>query len=210
MKKLLLLSLGLIMAVGLQAQGEETAGNKMWIGGTAGFGSSSVKDGESSSGYQFGPQFGYMLNDKMGVAINLLVNGGTNKQNNANNDEVKMSGWNIEPFFRYYFAGAGNFKFFGDALVGFGGGKTTWSADDMPEDGESKYSTFGINVRPGVQYWFNDNWSMLTTIGVLGYNSQTDNIGEEDGAGNSLEETTSDFGIAVDFSNINFSVYWHF
>ncbi len=205
MKKLMLVSLGLIMAMGLNAQG-----NKMWIGGNAGFGTNNVKDGDSFSSWQFGPTFAYMLNDNMAVGINLLSNGSTDKANNNSNDVYKMSGWNIEPFFRYYFAGAGNFKFFGDGLVGFGGGKETWESDMSTEPFESKYSTFGIWVRPGAQFWFNDNWSVAATIGALGYSSRTNNKDETNNAGESIETTTTNFGIAVDFSNTNFSVFWHF
>lgn len=210
MKKLLLLSIGLIMAAGLQAQGEESSGNKMFIGGNAGFGTNNVKDGDSFSAWQFGPTFAYMLDDKMGVGINVMMTGSTNKQNNNDNEVNTLSGWNIEPFFRYYFAGAGNFKFFGDALVGFGGGKTKYESDLLTDPIESKYSTFGIWVRPGLQFWFNDNWSMAATIGALGYSSRTDNKGETNGAGESTESTTTNFGLAIDFANTNFSVFWHF
>jgi hypothetical protein len=54
----------------------------MWLGGTAGFMNSSVKDGRSSSAYMFGPQVGYMLGEKAAVGLNFNVNRTTTNQNN--------------------------------------------------------------------------------------------------------------------------------
>ena len=197
MKKLLLLTAVVLIGFGAQAQ------NRMWLGGTLGFGSSTVKDNDATTGYQVGPQFGFMLNENMAVGLNMIMNGVTNKANNADNDVFKTSGQNFEPFFRYYFAGTGNFKFFGDARVGFGGGKTLHTNDVDPDD-ESTFSNFSIMVVPGAQYWFNDNWSMAATLGGIGYRSTTNNKG-----GNN-ESTTNEFAIGVDFDTFNLGFFFHF
>ena len=97
--------------------------NKMWLSGNVGFGTDNTKDGETNSNWNFGPSFGYFLNDKMAVGIGVDFSGSTSKRNDTKNEIRKSSGWEISPFFRYYFAGAGNFRFFGEAYLGFGGGK---------------------------------------------------------------------------------------
>ena len=203
MKKVLLIAVGLVFGTTLIAQ-EEAGGNKMWIGGTVSFGTSSVKDASNSSDYTVGPSFGYMLNDKAAVGLNLTFDGSTFKHNNNDNEVDKSSGYNIAPFFRYYFAGKGDFKFYGDLNVAFGGGTDKTESDDPNQVRDSKYSSFGFGINPGVQYWFTPNWSMASTIGLLDYSSRTSNKDQNN------ESTTNDFDFGATFSTLNFSFFYHF
>lgn len=193
-----------ISAFGLKAQeGTKPSGNKMWLGGTLGFGTNSIKDGRTGNNWIVGPSFGRMINSKMAIGLNLNVSGSTIKEKNLTADVTKTSGWNAAPFFRYYFAGVGNFKFFGDAYVSVGGGKEKLS-NNLFVSSETKYSNFGAGISPGIQYWFNPNWSIASTIGALAYTNTTStpNIGKS--------TVTSTFDAKVDFSRINFSCFWHF
>ena len=215
MKKILLIAAGLMLSAGTFAQEGASSGNKMWIGGTAGFNSGGTKDkgddtnSQSTFKYNVGPSFGYMLNEKMAVGINVMFGADNSTQNNATEDKTANSGYNFQPFFRYYFAGSDNFKFYGDLAVGFGGGNTTWS-DNTGASNESKYGTFDLGVTAGAQYWFTPDWSMASSIGLLGYNSHTSNKGQTDAAGKSKENVTSDFGLNATFSTLNFSFFYHF
>ena len=200
MKKITLLTL--MMFIGLFSQAQIG----MWLGGTVGFGSSSEKDGMSSSAYIFGPSAGYMLGEKAAVGLNLNFMGTTMKQNNNSEDVSKSTSYEIQPFFRYYFAGTGGFKFFGDAKVGFGGGNTTFEDNTGAAKTEFKSSNFGIELAPGVQYWFNDSWSMAASVGVLGFGSTTNGTNLDE----ALQTTTTDFGLLGDFSTLDFSFFWHF
>lgn len=202
MKKMIVM-ISVLAATGLTAQeATKSSGNKMWLGGSLGYGSNNVKNGETGSNWNVGPSFGFMLNDKMAVGINAGVFGSTLKRKNLLEDVTKTSGWNAAPFFRYYFAGAGNFKFFGDAYVAFSGGKVKYTNNISPGS-ETTYNSFGGGIRPGIQYWFNPNWSVASTIGALSYVSETDKSG-----GTSTVNTK--FDAKVDFSTINFSLFWHF
>lgn len=212
MKKLVFLIMAVVTTAGLNAQeAAKTSGtdNKMWLGGSVGFGTDNTKDGQSSSNWNFGPSFGYFLNEKMAIGLGFNIAGSTNEQNDTDEEVRKSMGWEVAPFFRYYFAGAGNFKFFGDALIGFGGGSNTYE-DNTPTSNESKYSTFGVGVRPGIQYWFNNNWSMTSTIGLLGYRSTTNNKDEVNADGSSAEVVSTSFDLNANFSTINFSLLFHF
>lgn len=202
MKKITLLSI--MMFIGFVSQAQIG----LWVGGVGMFNSTTTDfendlvDDPSLTQGAFGPSVGYMLGERAAVGINLMFTGSTFKENNDVNEETKMSGYMIEPLFRYYSGNEGNFKFFGDLKVGFGGGTTTMSEDNQ-EDQESKYSSFGVNVAPGMQYWFNDSWSILATVGQLGYNSNTQNVDEA----NQYSDNT--FGLQLDFSTINFALFWH-
>ena len=141
MKKVLLMAIGLIAGTTIYAQDETTtessspsssSSNRMFIGGTAGFfseGFSHASDDSrevNTNSWVVGPTFAFMLSDKMGVGINLSVDGSTTKYENIDKDIEKMSGYSFQPFFRYYFAGTETLKFYGDLAVKIGGGKSTF------------------------------------------------------------------------------------
>jgi len=218
MKKVLLIAVGLMFSAVTFAQDSESSENKMWIGGSAGFRTEGHAREDNNTydyyrtSYSFGPTFGFMLNDKMAVGLNFAIDGSTRKDENKTHDINKTFGYNFEPFFRYYFAGSGNFKFYGDATINFGGGKKSWENDNSSEPKETKYSKFGYGIHPGVQYWFTDNWSMASTIGLMGYTSlyQERFINDANGNPITVDDKTSNFYFVSDFSSLKFSFFYHF
>ncbi len=180
MKKVFLVMIVVLIAIGINAQ--EKASKGMWLGGTVGF-TSGDYDGTDVSSYKIGPAWGMMLNKQWGAGVNLLIKGQDNSGESVNT-------WSVEPYIRYYKGITGNFKFFGDGVVAFGGG--------------DNHSMFGVGVRPGMQYWFTSNWSMASSLGMLGYKSETHNKGEVN------ERDYSNFGLDFDMSAVNFSLFYHF
>jgi hypothetical protein len=222
MKKSVFILLAVLATAGLKAQdapiSASTAGTtkKMWLSGNAGFGADNEKDGPSSSNWNFGPSFGYFLNDKMAIGLGVGLNGGKTVQEFNVGTTIyertdKSMGWQVAPFFRYYFAGTGNFRFFGDLYVAIGGGNnTTEQTTPGFTTAEVKYGTFGAGLRPGVQYWFNNNWSMASSIGILSFDSRTDDKGGKDAAGKSTEVKSSQLNLNANFAALNFAFYFHF
>lgn len=210
MKKIIIM-LAVVAATGLNAQDAASGGTtkKMWLSGNAGFGTDNVKDGDKSSNWNFGPAFGFFLNQKMAIGLGVGLNGTKHVEPFTNPDyerTTKTMGWQVAPFFRYYFAGAGNFKFFGDLYVAIGGGKTTFESTQAgATTSETKYGTFGAGLRPGMQYWFNEKWSMASSIALIGFNSRTDNKGVSNG-----EVKSSQLDLDVNFAAISFALYFHF
>ena len=220
MKKIIAM-LAVLATVSLNAQEASpasTAGTtkKMWLSGSAGFGNDNEKDGPSSSNWNFGPSFCYFLNDKMAIGLGVGLNGTKYVQDIDVAGTIyertdKSSGWQVAPFFRYYFAGTGNFRFFGDLYVAIGGGKNTFEQTTPGfTTTEVKYGTFGAGLRPGVQYWFNNNWSMSSSIGILSFDSRTDDKGGKDAAGKSTEVKSSQLNLNANFAALNFAFYFHF
>tara|TARA_R110002050_G_scaffold300786_1_gene472678 strand:+ start:16662 stop:17309 length:648 start_codon:yes stop_codon:yes gene_type:complete len=215
MKKVLLITVGLLLSIGMQAQDTAPNSTQGWIGGTGGFNAGGIKDENddtksvSTFKYNVGPSFGYMLDNDMAVGINMLFYADNSILNDSMKSETAQTGFTFQPFFRYYFAVNTNFKFYGDFSVGFGQGTTTYS-DITGITKESKNGKFNAGITAGAQYWFNSNWSMASSIGLLGYSQYTSNVGEKDSAGNSLEKVTSDFGLNATFSTLNFSFFHHF
>lgn len=218
MKKIIIM-LAVVAATGLNAQEAASSGGttkKMWLSGGAGFGTNNFKDGDKNSNWNFGPNFGFFLNDKMAIGVGLNLDGTKNVHEYTSGASTyegttKTMGWTAMPFFRYYFAGAGNFRFFGDLYVAIGGGKTNYETTEPGiTASEVKNGTFGAGLRPGFQYWFNEKWSMSSSIAILGFNSRTDDKGGKDAAGKSTEVKSSQLDLNVNFTSINFMLYYHF
>ena len=127
---------------------------KMWLGGEIAFGNLSNRD------FLFGPVFGIMINDKMGVGGTLMYSGG----NNSN-------AWGIGPFFRYYLPVIDKFSFYGDAFLDIGGGDNATNIDG------GEYNTLDFGARAGFEYWFTTRWSITASSNVFIYQS-TDGNGD--------------------------------
>jgi len=175
MKKLLVFTFGLLLMTTVIAQDEQETNSggggdspTMWLGGEVTFGAMSNRD------FTFGPSFGIMLNDKMGV-------GGTLTYSSGNNSNA----WGIEPYFRYYIPVVDKFAFYGDAFVGIGGGDNDTSTDG------GGFNTLDFGARVGLQYWFTQKWSLAASNNVLVYNS-TDGNGDF-GAGLSFNTVNFSF-----------------
>ncbi len=175
MKKLLVITFCLLLMTTVIAQDEQETKSSgsgdsptMWLGGEVTFGAMSNRD------FTFGPSFGIMLNDKMGV-------GGTLTYSSGNNSNA----WGIEPYFRYYIPVVDKFAFYGDAFVGIGGGD-----NDTSDDG-GEFNSLDFGARVGLQYWFTPKWSLAASNNVLVYNS-TDGNGDF-GAGLSFNTVNFSF-----------------
>jgi hypothetical protein len=183
-----------------------SAQTKMWIGGNAGYNSSSTDvTGDTDpkvSGGSFGPQYGYWVNDNIAVGIGLNYSS-TTAENGDDYKSWENSSFSATPFVRYY---KKNDKFgvYGELSLSIGSGKTT-DTDYLDEETTYETKDFSINVGPGVQYWFNDNWSMNTTIGMLSYGTHTD-VGQD--GDDDIVTSGLDFGL--DFTNLNFGLNYHF
>ena len=161
MKRLLLISFGVLIAAALMAQEETLTENqnsnadyRMWVGGEVTFGAMSDLD------FTFGPSFGITVANNMAVGGTLLFSSGNSAYE-----------WGLEPYFRYYLPVSEQFSFYGDAYFGFGGGDNNTDF----QGGDYNYLDFG--VRAGLQYWFVPRWSMAASTDILNYSS-VNNDGE--------------------------------
>ncbi|MFM7728908.1 MAG: outer membrane beta-barrel protein, partial [Flavobacteriales bacterium] len=186
------------------------------IAGNAGYSSSTTDvSGDTDpkvSGGSFGPQYGYWVNDNIAVGIGLSYSSSTAEngtEGGALDYKTKeMTGFSVSPFVRYY-KKMDKFALYGELNIGIGSGKTSWSdvtAGSSPvEVPDAETKSFSLNVGPGVQYWFSDNWSMNTTIGLLSYGTDTQ-VGQ-DGAD---DVVTSDLNFGLDMTSLNFGLNYHF
>lgn len=229
MKKILVLAIGLLFTVAVNAQDK-----KMWLSGSMSISSVTPNDQVDTkiSNMSFGPGFGYWINENLTVGLGLGLSGlkttdgieeigldldGDGSEEFLAYDTKKENQILIAPFMRYYKGIGDNFKLYGQVTIGIGSGTTSWEGvlingvegADFDVD-DVKFSTLGLNVAPGIQYWFSDNWSMNAEIGVLGYNSRTDKDAGINEDGEEVDVKSSSIDLGLGLNNIRFGMNYHF
>jgi hypothetical protein len=148
-----------------------------------------------------------MLNENLAVGLQLNLNGSSTENGLLGvTTKVSDNSFGATPFVRYYKWIGDNFGLYGQFDVAFSSGTQKTEVTDQ-EDVESKTSAFGVGIRPGFQYWFQDDWSVNASVGFLGYASESVD-GPADGDADEI--TTSGFGATLDFSTFNLGFNYHF
>lgn len=168
-----------VLATAINAQHEA---GKMWITGNVGFSKSTIEqilypsheaieiNGKMTT-YQFIPEFGMQLSDKIGVGIQL----GYSYQKTTFTEvdyKVKSSYATIQPFVRYSFLKGTLGGFFLDGSIGGRYGKAHLSYNNE----EETYKGFSVGIQPGVYINISKNISVIGKFSFLGY--QYDKTGD--------------------------------
>lgn len=164
-----------------------TANAQFVIGGTLGIshqgnydkdytGATFTAADNANTSYTIMPKFGYQLNDNMQVGIQLGATysytrnyAGADDTYNSNSDMT----WNFEPYFRYNFASWKGFTLFAEAALGVAiHPKSTATAvvsgSATSVDGNDNWTRFGIDITPGLNYAFNESFSMDIYVDLFG------------------------------------------
>jgi len=148
-----------------------------------------------------------MLNENLAVGLQLGLNGSSTETELLGvTTKVSDNTFGATPFVRYYKWIGDNFGIYGQFDVAFSSGTQKTEVTDQATV-ESKTSAFGVGIRPGFQYWFQDNWSVNASVGFLGYESNSVD-GPVDGDVDEI--TASGFGATLDFSTFNLGFNYHF
>lgn len=168
MKKLfftLAVAVGTFFSVNAQEIGQ------MWIGGTVGLWSSKVDGGDNQLSFKVLPEFGYAINDNIGVGISL----GGGHTHIGGEDWVSLnfkgseSGSNsvnyyrVNPFIRYAFLKGNLGALFFDGGVGYEHTKVCNSGDN------GKFDGIDVGLKPGVAFNVSDKVSLVGKFGFIGY-----------------------------------------
>lgn len=148
-KKLLLL---LLMASGLTA-----ASAQMWVGGDLNYRMTDTHTPQLGSNTQhafsFAPEAGFDLNEKWGVAAQLVYE----HQYDGNNDLTNMFG--IRPYVRYYWGHFDKWHVLTDGGVEFSVTHVCGKDQNI-----NKFSVF---ISPGIDYSLNDRFGLEAHFGNL-------------------------------------------
>lgn len=132
-------------------------------------------------------------------------------------------GWNVALGGEYHFAGTDRLSPYAGLDVKFGGGKTTEEGvnsngavwiDDYSYNSENSFSTLGVNLVAGTDYYFAENFYIGMELG-LGFGSRTDKASSvtETLAGVDIPNAISNESKMSSFGNNfigNFRLGWRF
>lgn len=186
MKKLiftLAIMLGLATTVSAQEVGQ------MWVGGSVGFNSSKIGDGDRVSSYRIIPEFGYAFSENMGVGIKL---GYAHNKSVLGIDATFKDAFTVNPFLRMAFLKGEMGSLFVDGGAGYTYGK---SDKDPVTDKSTKLNAWEVGFRPGVAVNVSKRITLTGKFGFLGY--QHSKLGEI---------KTDDFGFDFDLGQTELGV----
>ena len=154
------------------------ANAQLYVGGSIGFNNSVGKphtgdERNKVMGFNFGPEVGYSLSDKMDVGAMLFL--GTTKTTNLmdsdNKTVAKTNNWNFAPYVRYSLVEFGKFKVMGRASLFIGGqsGKTetTVAGTSLPTVDDPSITRMGLGVTPVLSYNLSSNFVLLADLNFL-------------------------------------------
>ncbi len=225
MKKLLLASA--VALFGLS--NAQIAKGTTYVSGVVGFTQDSDNNTDrKESTFAIVPTAGYFVNTNLAVGLGVgyinnkiqetqVTNLGANATLTTEGKDI-TNAIVIEPFVRKYWTLSDKLYFFGQLSVpmAFGSGKvegTSTLVDTTPglpvttetqsiSQDKNKINSFGVSIKPGLDYFLNKNWSIEATIGNFGY--QTTKV-DVDGA-----KSTDNFNFGVNLKEINFGVKYVF
>ncbi|MBP5548625.1 MAG: outer membrane beta-barrel protein [Bacteroidales bacterium] len=172
---------------------------------------------DKSMNFTFAPSIGYMLNDNMQVGLSLMYSMLSTTVYNTwvypNNESWnldKQSMFGVAPYFRYYFAEAGNFNFFCQAEIAFVAMPRAYYHyyDNSPAplgydnegDGAMSATMLSLSITPGVNYKFSDNWSADCFIDLAGLAFAHTTVKNYIGDDLANTDVTNDFGLIANTS----------
>jgi outer membrane protein len=173
----------------LSAMAQRTAGT-MAIGGGFNVRSTKTEAGTNNTvtttNFSLVPQVGYFVSDNLALGLELSLSNSSSESGNQTN---KGSSYQIGPAVRYYKEIANSqLTVFGQGGVYFGGGSNELTVGNITS--ESKSSSFGIYVAPGLAYFFNEHWAGELYFNGIGYSATDPNKDN-----NADKSTTVFFGV---------------
>lgn len=175
MRKLFLIA---VFAGGISLAHAQTDQGTIMLGGGLNFNTASSKtagvDNGTTTSFGIRPNVGYFISDNLAIGLGLGFNSSTTKTPTAGggtgNDETVTSEFTVSPFVRYYSEIGDKAGAFLQGSVNFGSDKSKFT----PAGGataESKGSSIGVGISPGVYWFITNHIGLESTIGGISFES---------------------------------------
>ncbi|MFZ4633508.1 MAG: outer membrane beta-barrel protein [Saprospiraceae bacterium] len=176
-----------------------------YVGGAAGFSTSKTEFGstttDDSNSWQFSPEVGTWLTDNIQLGLGVTLGGFSSTDENNNESTNSVYGGTL--YGRYFFNPGQAFRPFVGLNIPVLAGKQT--IDFGTGESKSDINQFGVNLNAGFGYAIAPRWTVVGSLGVLGFNSTTF---KPDGGG---EETkTNDFDFLVNSLGNRFTIGFYY
>jgi outer membrane protein len=198
MKKLLFTAAFAVLGLGLTNAQEDDdkkgfAKGDFYMSGAIGYASEKTGDVKANT-FEFSPSAGYFVSENIAVGVSVGIMTGKNEEPGLL--DVDTTQLNAGVFGRYYFTPGKAFSLFGHLEADYVNAKV--------EQGplESKADGFAFGFAPGISYFVSNNFALEASVGVLGYSSTKPDV--------SGAESTDNFRIGVDMSDINLGLIYKF
>lgn len=136
------------------------------------------------------PTVGYFVGTNLAVGLGVGYNndkvtttttGNIGDATFTNENELTQDAIVVAPFVRKYWTLGDKLYIFGQLQVPMQFGNVKTETSSVITDGttvvtnsestENKYTSIGVTVKPGLDYFLNKNWTIEATIGEFGYNN---------------------------------------
>lgn len=187
MKKLLVA--GAVALFGLS--NAQIAKGTAYLSGSVGY-SQEENNNDNSKVENFNvlPTVGYFVGTNLAVGLGVGYNndkatfttsGNIGDASFTNENEITQDAFVVAPFVRKYWTLGDKLYIFGQLQVPMQFGNVKTETSSVVTDGttvvtnsesvENKYTSIGVTVKPGLDYFLNKNWTIEATIGEFGYNN---------------------------------------
>jgi hypothetical protein len=237
MKKVSLVMIAFFCAMLLNAQEETSASSSegyihpglMYLGGSIGFSgvgekhedSQGSEDGPKFTQFNILPEFGYVLNDNLAVALGVGYRNFTYKRTETgffNNEEFDLKDKDgiflIEPMLKWYKQINNRLYCMPSFGVNLGFGNSSMQSLEYNQDftalevvtDEYKEFIWGLSIRPALKYFVAEQFALSFAYGNLYYGSNTSTSKEDD----SMKWTTNSYGIDLSLNSIQIGMLYAF
>lgn len=191
-KSLLAMLFAVALAVPAMAEG-------MWIGGSASYYNTNVKDTSTRTSWEIAPEFGFNVNENWDLGVQVAYGKGQNEAVVIGDlaspiDDVETIG--VAPFARYKLMEVGSFNVYAKGSIFYKNSKL--------KESDVKVDSYGITIVPVVEYMINDAWSIsaILNFAELGYTHAKADQNDVEG---------DEFGFNVNDGNIfSVGISYHF
>ena len=216
MKKLLVASA--VALFGLS--NAQIAKGTVYLSGSVGYSQEETNNGNiKSENFNVLPTAGFFVAPNFAVGLGVgfqtqkdtsIITSVNPLSTTVNTREVKNPAFVVAPFARKYWTLSDKLYFFGQLAVPMQFGKTEVENSSVTTTGtttttssissEAKYTSVGVTVKPGLDYFLNKNWTIEATIGEFGYN----NFKPKEG------DATNNYSFGLNLANVGIGVKYVF
>ncbi|MBV8327618.1 outer membrane beta-barrel protein [Chryseobacterium sp.] len=163
------------------------------------------------------PTVGYFVGTNLAVGLGVGYKDGKTTTTNTlgsavTETEKSKPAFVVAPFVRKYWTVADKLYIFGQLEVPMEFGKNKTEVTTTTTNGgntsvaststKNNYTSIGVNIKPGLDYFLNKNWSIEATIGEFGYNTSKEDV---DGA-----KRVNNYDFGLNLKAVTFGVKYVF
>ncbi|MGU3375621.1 outer membrane beta-barrel protein [Chryseobacterium sp. M5A1_1a] len=218
MKKILLA--GAVALFGLS--NAQIAKGTTYVSGQLGYSQNENNNNDTKiESFKVLPTVGYFVNTNLAVGLGVgykndkttvTTEGSIAGASFVNENKNTTSAFVVAPFVRKYWTLGDKLYIFGQLEVPMEFGQYKSEKESTSTIGstttntsssdKSNYTSIGVNIKPGLDYFLNKNWSIEATFGEFGYNTNKLNV---DGA-----KRVNDYKFGLNLSSVTFGVKYVF